>query len=149
MSEKETKPGIVESPPSELAVFLSRQSHRLNIPKLRREVQLSALSIGDISDIEQRYGSTFSELFPARTILPVERFLFMLYLSVRKEGKTIDQLKIGDYACTFEEVKEWFRAGDIKYMPEIIDHLLELSGFEPKKVSVAVPDAGQGQTGAN
>ena len=109
-----------------------------------KEHVLAPLDIDDVAEIENRFG-TLDSLQGSHRLQDV---FFFLYLSLRKEGRTHNQLRIGDYALTEKEARQLFLIGAAKEIVGSMLDLLEISGLGVRRrVAEAPSDPIVGQAG--
>lgn len=133
---------------SDLPQLFSKQAHLLTITKIGKQVKLHALSLGDICELETQYQMPFTRIFPPGGGVPIERVLRVLWMSVRKEGMTFEQIKNGEHAYSLPDVQNWLDLGHLSALGPILNDILELSGFKTediekakKEVAGAIPGA--------
>jgi len=85
---------------------------------------LSIPTLGDLAEIEREFGS-----FTALTEPSIDVLLFLLFLSLRREGKTKEQLSAGEFACTLFDVGEMFTLLDLENVRKALDIMMVKAGL--------------------
>lgn len=114
-------------PGSELKVLLAGSDGKVSLTdKFGKSHPLPPLDMMDMMTLERRIGETLLE----NKALKVAEIMYAIYLSMRKEGLTADELLHGSYRISEQQVYQMF---DLKYLSragQLYQDLLKLSGLE-------------------
>ena len=136
MSESTTAAeGIVNS---DLKILVQGTDKRV-ILKDKKGVEhvLQALDLCDMCEYEARLGQSL--LTANLSTLRMADIIYMLYLSLRKEGLSMDEVDRGNFKITEKDVQHMFDLSMITKSAEVFLDLLRVSGFDFGKDEKANP----------
>jgi hypothetical protein len=124
--EKEEKPiGFITR---ELRILTEGSAEKLYVKdKNDKEHTLTPLTIRDLIEFERRAGGDVFKIMNAN--LGIENIFHLLYLSLRKEGCSPEDIKRGKYTHSEVDVQEMFDLAILKSSIVVFSHLLRISGF--------------------
>lgn len=114
-----------------------------------KEHRLNPLSIGDVIDFEENIGASLFNIMNAA--MHAKHLIFLLYLSLRKEGRSKEDVLNRKYTYTQSQVREMFDMAILPKMLPIFNEILMISGFakknppEPTSPKDSTPEDGAGK----
>lgn len=93
--------------------------------------RLLPLTVKDLIDFEDRLGVSIMQIMSAN--LTIKHIFFLLYLSIRKEGCSAEDIKLRKYKYTEDEIGEMFDLSFVRLAVPIFTNLLNISGFRKKE----------------
>ena len=113
-----------------LRIFLGESGDYMEAPKYGK-LKLFPLTLTDIGDFEDSIGP-INEFVRFRN---VKANLHLVWLSLRKNGLTDEEIKQQQWKFTDREVGEWFSLGQAEKIRELVERILIISGLVlPKNV---------------
>lgn len=116
--------------PSDLEILAGNRTIEIR-DRFGKAHALRPLTLYDMVEMERKFGS-LDRLGTGQRI-KLEDKMFILWLSLRKEGLTDADVLKGKYACTVNEAAGLFDAGKLESLVDLLDNLFLLSGFVPRK----------------
>lgn len=102
-----------------------------------KEHVLQPLDLSDMCEYEARLGQSL--LTANLATLSLKDILFLLYLSLRKEGLNLEEVDRGMFKITEKDIQRMFDLSMITKCAEVFLDLLRVSGFEFNKDDPANP----------
>lgn len=101
-----------------LKVVLGENSAKVKIGD--KELELSALTLGDIAEAEEKFGCDLEGF--GNAFKKVKNLLFLVYLSLRRKNPSIKPEAIGDM----------FQIADMAELNVLLGNVLQISGMQQK-----------------
>lgn len=99
--------------------------------KTGKEHVLQPLDLSDMCEYEARLGQSL--LTANLGALTLKDIIFLLYLSLRKEGLSLEEVDKGAFKITERDIQRMFDLSMITKCAELFLDLLRVSGFEFKQ----------------
>lgn len=125
-----------DKPVNELKVLLVGTDGKTVIKdKSGNDRHLPPLTLLDMVEFEKRMGTAFGD---SDRLLKLSDMVFVLYLSLRKDGRTPEQIRKRDFVLTEADVADMFDCRYLSKYSTIFAEMLKLSGLElPQEPSPA------------
>lgn len=105
--------------------------------RLNKVHTITPLDLRDIVHLEKKFGGL--ELLTKANKL--QDVLYILWLSLRKEGLTEQEIVDGKWKVTEDHVARYFSPGDMSQLKELLSKLFIISGFKEEQVKKAFGSA--------
>jgi hypothetical protein len=117
---------------NDLKIMVQGTEHRV-VLKDKKGVDhvLQPLDLSDMCEYEARLGQSL--LTANLAALHLKDIIFLLYLSLRKEGLSYEEIDRGAFKLTEKDVQRMFDLGMVAKSAELFLDLLRVSGFEFKQ----------------
>lgn len=91
---------------------------------------LPPLDVSDVLELEKRMGGT---MLDENRVLKLSDVMYVLYLSVRKEGCTDDQISRGQFQISERDVYRMFDLSFLNRSMELFADIMKISGLKLDK----------------
>lgn len=125
---------------AELRILVTGTDHKVLLRDRHGvEHQLLPLDMSDMCEYEAKLGQSL--LTANMGALHIKDIFFLLYLSLRKEGLSLDEIDKGAFKVTERQVQRMFDLAMIEKSAEVFLDLLRVSGFSMKEDKANPPKA--------
>lgn len=116
---------------AELRTLISGNDGKFAVKdKAGKETNLNGLNLRDMIEFERAMGKSALDMFDT---VKLEEIAYLMYLSVRKEGLSLAEIREKKFKITLDDVYENFDLGMFPEVVLIYTKILELSGLKPRK----------------
>ena len=127
----EEKPAVRKFVTSDLRTVIEGTDEVVYLKdKKGTEHKLSPLSIRDLIEFEDALGGSIFAIVQAN--LTMRQIIFMLYLSVRKEGLSEADIEANKWKYTEKQTGELFSLAFLRSAPQVFLDLMNISGLNAK-----------------
>lgn len=92
-----------------------------------KEYILYPLDLTDIGDLEERFGENYSKIATGQN---VKAGIYILWLAVRKNYLTEEQILAQQWKISERQVGMWFSIGEFEKLTQIVPRIFSFSGLE-------------------
>jgi hypothetical protein len=128
----------------DIRVIIEGTSKRIFIKdKDGTEHRLNPITVLDLIDFEDKIGISVLKILDAN--LSIKHIVYLVYLSLRREGCTKEDIERGKFKYTERQIQEMFDLRLLRYAVKTFVDLLSISGFGLNQGSAANPPEPAGQ----
>lgn len=125
---------------NDLRILVTGTGHKVILKdRFGKEHTLLPLDMADMCEYEAKLGQSL--LTANLSALHVKDILFMLFLSLRKEGLSVEDIDRGAFKITERDVQRMFDLSMITKIAEVFIDLLRVSGYDVKEEETNPPKA--------
>lgn len=119
----------IEKKETRLKVLLGTNTAKVTL-RSGSEINLYPLRLTDLADLEDKLGMSMTEVFGQSKTFKINHLILILWLSVRRDGLTKEQISKQQWKVTERDVGEWFDFSDVGELIDVMQAVFSLSGLE-------------------